>query len=152
MAEKLVESSALQQKSVFQFDTLTPVRTWYKPPAAPSGANEAVSTVSDDDVMGTASHKSSSESSDNGGFVTQSDEDRSLKRVKRATVVGNPMFSATAVGDIDEDGAAGVSEDLDGMPTESLGLDDLDMDYEQIMHYFDNLKVSVSECVRQKNM
>lgn len=26
-------------------------------------------------------------------------------------------------------------------PTESLGLDDLDMDYEQIMHYFDNLKV-----------
>lgn len=26
--------------------------------------------------------------------------------------------------------------------TESLGLDDLDMDYEQIMNYFDNLKVS----------
>lgn len=136
MAEKLVESSAQQQKSVFQFDTLTPVRTWYKPPAAPVGAQEAVSTASEHAAMVTATHKSSSdESSDNGGFVTQSDEDRSLKRVKRATVVGNPMFSAKAA---DSDGAA----ELDDMPTESLGLDDLDMDYEQIMHYFDNLKVS----------
>lgn len=27
-------------------------------------------------------------------------------------------------------------------PGESLSLDDLDMDYEQIMHYFDNLKVN----------
>lgn len=48
-------------------------------------------------------------------------------RVKRATVVGNPMFSAT------------VDDTL--APGERLGLDDLDMDYEQIMHYFDNLKV-----------
>lgn len=131
MAEKLVESSALQQKSVFQFDTLTPVRTWYKPPAAPPGGHEAVSTAGN-------SHKSSSGSSDNGGFVTQSDEDRSLKRVKRATVVGNPMFSTAATS---VDGAAGASINLDDVPTESLGLDDLDMDYEQIMHYFDNLKV-----------
>lgn len=49
-------------------------------------------------------------------------------RVKRATVVGNPMFSAT----VDESVAGGEQR---------LGLDDLDMDYEQIMHYFDNLKV-----------
>lgn len=48
-------------------------------------------------------------------------------RIKRATVVGNPMFSAT------------VDDTL--APGERLGLDDLDMDYEQIMHYFDNLKV-----------
>ena len=33
------------------------------------------------------------------------------------------------------------SPDSDLGPVESLGLDDLDMDYEQIMHYFDNLKV-----------
>lgn len=32
------------------------------------------------------------------------------------------------------------SNDIEN-PGESLGLDDLDMDYEQIMHYFDNLKV-----------
>lgn len=48
-------------------------------------------------------------------------------RVKRATVVGNPMFSSA------------VDDTL--APGERLGLDDLDMDYEQIMHYFDNLKV-----------
>lgn len=48
--------------------------------------------------------------------------------VKRATIVGNPMFSnentTTPAGDLP-------------------GLDDLqlDMDYDQIMHYFENLKV-----------
>lgn len=52
------------------------------------------------------------------------------RAVKRATVVGNPMFSNSP----DADDVAG--------PTESLGLDDLDMDYEQIMNYFDNLKVN----------
>lgn len=49
--------------------------------------------------------------------------------VKRATIVGNPMFSTDS------------SERVDDVPTESLGLDDLEMDYEQIMHYFHNLKV-----------
>lgn len=47
--------------------------------------------------------------------------------MKRATIVGNPMFSNT-----------------ESAPTGDLpGLDDLqlDMDYDQIMHYFDNLKV-----------
>ncbi|XP_052903604.1 transmembrane protein 132E [Anopheles moucheti] len=47
---------------------------------------------------------------------------------KKPTVVGNPMFSTTP--------------DSELGPGESLGLDDLDMDYEQIMHYFDNLKES----------
>uniref|UniRef100_A0A8W7JGN5 Transmembrane protein 132C n=1 Tax=Anopheles albimanus TaxID=7167 RepID=A0A8W7JGN5_ANOAL len=47
---------------------------------------------------------------------------------RKPTVVGNPMFSSTP--------------DSEGGPGESLGLDDLDMDYEQIMHYFDNLKES----------
>ncbi|KAK4874990.1 hypothetical protein RN001_011412 [Aquatica leii] len=51
-------------------------------------------------------------------------------KVKRATIVGNPMFSA--------------EDDLikDEVPAELSGLDELGMDYEQIMHYFDNLKES----------
>lgn len=56
------------------------------------------------------------------------------RAVKRATVVGNPMFSNSP----DSDDVAGPAES-------SLGLDDLDMDYEQIMSYFDNLKVSKME-------
>ncbi|CAH0720711.1 unnamed protein product, partial [Brenthis ino] len=49
------------------------------------------------------------------------------KEVKRATIVGNPMYSRG------EDGEPAV---------ETLGLDDLHMDYDQIMHYFHNLKES----------
>lgn len=85
-----------------------------------------------DYILGSLHRKKtkSSDSSldDNGGFVTPS-EDAASKKVKRATVVGNPMFSKNS-----------SNSDIMG-PTESLGLDDLDMDYEQIMHYFDNLKV-----------
>ncbi|XP_058169924.1 transmembrane protein 132E [Anopheles ziemanni] len=91
-----------------------------------------------------------SSSDDNGGFVTPLDDEccrnnSNLKHVqvippstsqemlskkmnKKATLVGNPMFSNTP--------------DSELGPGESLGLDDLDMDYEQIMHYFDNLKES----------
>uniref|UniRef100_A0A182K5L3 Transmembrane protein 132C n=1 Tax=Anopheles christyi TaxID=43041 RepID=A0A182K5L3_9DIPT len=53
------------------------------------------------------------------------------KANKKPTVVGNPMFS--------------TSPDSDLGPGESLGLDDLDMDYEQIMHYFDNLKEIIAK-------
>lgn len=51
--------------------------------------------------------------------------------MKRATIVGNPMFSA------DE------NMQKNGVTPPDLGLDDLqlDMDYDQIMHYFENLKV-----------
>lgn len=49
--------------------------------------------------------------------------------VKRATIVGNPMYSRGAGGAEGEPGP------------EALGLDDLHMDYDQIMHYFHNLKV-----------
>uniref|UniRef100_A0A182ITC8 Transmembrane protein TMEM132 C-terminal domain-containing protein n=1 Tax=Anopheles atroparvus TaxID=41427 RepID=A0A182ITC8_ANOAO len=91
-----------------------------------------------------------SSSDDNGGFVTPADHQicrniptnrhaeatspigsqvmLSEKVNKKATVVGNPMFSS--------------SPDSELGPGESLGLDDLDMDYEQIMQYFDNLKES----------
>lgn len=56
---------------------------------------------------------------------------RNSAEVKRATVVGNPMFSAN-----DTNGENKSATDL-------AALDDLqlDMDYDQIMHYFDNLKV-----------
>lgn len=58
---------------------------------------------------------------------------RAQRQAKRATVVGNPMFSNSPDGDGEVVGAA-----CEG----SLGLDDLDtVDYEQIMQYFDNLKV-----------
>lgn len=60
-------------------------------------------------------------------FIKQGQSYQKNCRVKRAIVVGNPMFSAT------------IDDVING--EESLSLDDLDMDYEQIMHYFDNLKV-----------
>ncbi|XP_049823614.1 transmembrane protein 132E isoform X2 [Aethina tumida] len=57
---------------------------------------------------------------------------RNSAEVKRATIVGNPMFSAT-----DNGTELTTTQDLPG-------LDDLqlDMDYDQIMHYFENLKES----------
>ncbi|RVE54865.1 hypothetical protein evm_000632 [Chilo suppressalis] len=53
----------------------------------------------------------------------------SSPEVKRATIVGNPMFSRAEDGDRTAGG-------------EPLPLDDLHMDYDQIMHYFHNLKES----------
>lgn len=57
---------------------------------------------------------------------------RNSAEVKRATIVGNPMFSA------EETTEKGVTT-----PADLAALDDLqlDMDYDQIMHYFENLKV-----------
>lgn len=144
MAEKLVESAAKQKKSVFQFDTDTPKRGFSV--ATSSGGiagainnEESCSNIMSDSGIGLGEVKlrsknkltSESNSDDNGGFVTPpggENKTNNTRQVKRATVVGNPMFSS--------------SPDSDLGPGESLGLDDLDMDYEQIMHYFDNLKVS----------
>lgn len=58
-------------------------------------------------------------------------DNRNSSEVKRATVVGNPMFSTNTINLANKSAA-----DL-------AALDDLqlDMDYDQIMHYFDNLKV-----------
>jgi hypothetical protein len=58
----------------------------------------------------------------------------SSPEVKRATIVGNPMFSAMEY-DGEEDFR--VREELLGLEDLSLG-----MDYDQIMEYFDNLKES----------
>ncbi|XP_072943477.1 transmembrane protein 132E isoform X2 [Epargyreus clarus] len=73
-------------------------------------------------------HKSRpKESSAKGEFVEAAKQNKggSSPEVKRATIVGNPMYSRAA-----------------DAPAESLGLDDLHMDYDQIMHYFHNLKES----------
>lgn len=190
MAEILVESAAHQQRSAFQFDTITPKKNVLKvqpnngcdgnfndaplssamvdsgielSTAQSSSSTKETSNNVGDLEMGEgasalppvsseqelaesfqedANQKSktiestktdTSSSDDNGGFVTPPSENerhsKNLHKVKRATVVGNPMFSSSP-------------EDSDLGPSESLGLDDLDMDYEQIMTYFDNLKVN----------
>lgn len=161
MAEILVESAAYQQRSAFQFDTITPKKKIDGIADAPlssvmldSGIElscaldtvhsrtstlnskensnvdelEEFSIIPTDDKCGTVE---SSSSDDNGGFVTPPEDKQGEKKnkVKRATVVGNAMFSSSP-----------ECEEMGG-PGQSLGLDDMDMDYEQIMHYFDNLKV-----------
>jgi hypothetical protein len=169
MAEILVESSNGQQRSAFQFDTITPKKNSKNPvKATPNNSCNAAAdyndaplssvmvdsgieisshmstciddkvtkditntelTAQEDDAHAKSSENESSSSDDNGGFVTPEDQEPKSHRVKRATVVGNPMFSASQ----DSELAA---------PGESLGLDDLEMDYDQIMNYFDNLKVT----------
>ncbi|XP_045518859.1 transmembrane protein 132E isoform X1 [Pieris brassicae] len=77
-------------------------------------------------------HKNKSKDANGkGDFVELSNQNKvnTSPEVKRATIVGNPMFSR---------GAGGTGEP----PVESLGIDDLHMDYDQIMHYFHNLKES----------
>lgn len=164
MAEILVESAVGQQRSAFQFDTITPKKNLTK--STPNNNNTTdyndaplssvmldsgieVSTA-DENVtkeitnaeltkssssvkIGEPSKSSENDSSsdDNGGFVTPEDQAPTNHRVKRATVVGNPMFSSQE----SELAATG----------ESLGIDDLEMDYDQIMNYFDNLKVNRHE-------
>ncbi|CAG5012540.1 unnamed protein product [Parnassius apollo] len=73
-------------------------------------------------------HKNRSKESTKADFVEpgQQSKGSSSPEVKRATIVGNPMYSRTST----------------DAPVESLGLDDLHMDYDQIMHYFHNLKES----------
>lgn len=54
----------------------------------------------------------------------------SSSEVKRATIVGNPMFSS-------EENDSKIQDDIVGLEDLNLG-----MDYDQIMQYFDNLKES----------
>ncbi|XP_050344911.1 transmembrane protein 132E isoform X1 [Nymphalis io] len=78
-------------------------------------------------------HKSKNkESNAKSDFVDPTNQTKggSSPEVKRATIVGNPMYSR------------GDDELRADAPVESLGLDDLHMDYDQIMHYFHNLKES----------
>lgn len=60
-------------------------------------------------------------------IMCRCDAGNNSPEVKRATIVGNPMYSRGA--------------DTREPAAEALGLDELHMDYDQIMHYFHNLKV-----------
>ncbi|KAH8273065.1 hypothetical protein KR018_008801, partial [Drosophila ironensis] len=131
-AEKLVEYTNPHQKNAFQFDSLTPKRVTKAAAAATSPAAIVQGKVKDNHSMANSTGDAANSNGTDkimrlpASAVSQVPTTKS-SRVKRATVVGNPMFSAT----VDESSG----------PGERLGLDDLDMDYEQIMHYFDNLKV-----------
>ena len=57
------------------------------------------------------------------------------REVKRATVVGNPMFSSSS----SSSSCSSNHEQEEAVPMDDLNLD---MDYNQIMQYFDNLKES----------
>lgn len=112
-AEKLATE---ENKNAFKFDTITP-KNKVEADTENSGEEKEVKTLE-------------SSSDDCGGFASVPSAPK-FSRVKRGTVVGNPMFANTP--------------DSETGPGESLGLDDLDMDYEQIMTYFDNLKVNFYE-------
>ncbi|XP_052863901.1 transmembrane protein 132D [Anopheles cruzii] len=118
------------------------------------GKNNYSDTSQCNDESSSNQNKCHTSFDDNGGFVTPSSDRRYASNrvrgiiqrgnsasaaptngsemanevIRKPSVVGNPMFSSTP--------------DSELGPGESLGLDDLDMDYEQIMHYFDNLKES----------
>ncbi|XP_017016256.2 transmembrane protein 132E [Drosophila takahashii] len=135
-AEKLVEYTNPHQKNAFQFDSLTPKRVTKAAASSPATPSTAASVQGKAKENHSMANSTVDAANSNGtdeimrlppSAVSQEPTTKS-SRVKRATVVGNPMFSAT----VDESVA----------PGERLGLDDLDMDYEQIMHYFDNLKES----------
>jgi transmembrane protein 132 len=101
-------------KSVFEFDDEPP-----KEEKKEEVKMRSKPAKNDDDNVQFVQYPKSPNSNANG---------RSSAEVKRATIVGNPMFSA---------------ENNTATPADLPGLDDLqlDMDYDQIMHYFDNLKV-----------
>lgn len=69
--------------------------------------------------------------------------------MKRATIIGNPMFSSSTEAEAEAEAeslsvnSASQKRENDATPADLSALDDLqlDMDYDQIMHYFDNLKV-----------
>ncbi|XP_058978950.1 transmembrane protein 132B isoform X1 [Musca domestica] len=127
-AEKLVE--CLNQKiNVFQFDTLTPNKNSVD--LIKSNMKNEISLEHQSQQSNTKALVSESKPvDDNRSFVKPEygQSHHKTSRVKRATVVGNPMFSSTVEDENEEE--------------ECLSLDDLDMDYEQIMNYFDNLKES----------
>lgn len=139
MAEILVESANGQQRSAFQFDTITPKKS-LKPNSSNTMLDSGIelTSASPDDTKTKDDEKENdvskspvdidSSSDDSGGFKTPEEKNGISNRVKRTTIVGNPMFSESQESDL-------------GAPRESLGIDDLEMDYEQIMSYFDNLKV-----------
>ncbi|XP_075156682.1 transmembrane protein 132C dtn isoform X3 [Haematobia irritans] len=120
-AEKLVECG-LHKSNAFQFDSLTPSKKFLSS-VKPNMRNGNV--IKEQQSLQNCETHSKEEST----FVKpEYGRSRGNKHyIKRATVVGNPMFASTVEKEQDDE--------------ECLSLDDLDMDYEQIMNYFDNLKL-----------
>ncbi|XP_004536756.1 transmembrane protein 132C isoform X2 [Ceratitis capitata] len=117
-AEKLVQFSDYSKKTAFQFDSL--------PQKSVNSENftEASSACA---IQENKAQRSAPKEQKNTTHLLHPNSGLK-KEVKRATVVGNPMFSNT-------------SYDYEDSRDE-LVLDGFEMDYEQIMHYFDNLKES----------
>ncbi|XP_039958277.1 transmembrane protein 132C isoform X2 [Bactrocera tryoni] len=120
-AEKIVQFADYSRKTAFQFDSLP--------------QNSKVDSVTGDCIIYKAPENktptsNSIEEKEGAKLLQPRSEIKSVlkKEVKRATVVGNPMFSNTAYDHVDS--------------RDDLVLDGFEMDYEQIMHYFDNLKES----------
>ncbi|XP_054088610.1 transmembrane protein 132C isoform X2 [Zeugodacus cucurbitae] len=121
-AEKIVQFADYSRKTAFQFDSLP--------------QNNKIDSVTEDCIIiekkeiKTPTSITKEEKEGVKLLQLSSGINSVLKKdVKRATVVGNPMFSNTTSDDhIDS--------------RDDLVLDGFEMDYEQIMHYFDNLKES----------
>nr|XP_036226757.1 transmembrane protein 132C isoform X2 [Bactrocera oleae] len=118
-AEKIVQFADYSRKTAFQFDSLP--------------QNSKIDRVAEDCIICEAQENKTPTSisikEKEGEKLLRSEIKSVLKKeVKRATVVGNPMFSNTTYDHVDS--------------RDDLVLDGFEMDYEQIMHYFDNLKES----------
>lgn len=87
--------------------------------------------VTKDDLSVTRKETDKPES-DEDNRLTFVNSSENLSAIKKANIVGNPMFSADKTEDDADDGCLGI-EDLN-----------LGMDYRQIMEYFDNLKESTA--------
>ncbi|GBP71122.1 Transmembrane protein 132B [Eumeta japonica] len=107
-------------------------RTFAKPPS-PDYMHDSGIGLSD----GQSRHRNRSKEiheSNAKDFVeatNQAKVDGNSPEVKRATIVGNPMYTRAG---------PATATCADAPESDALGLDDLHMDYDQIMHYFHNLK------------
>ncbi|KRT83247.1 hypothetical protein AMK59_4704, partial [Oryctes borbonicus] len=120
------------KRSVFEFDDDLPVA-----PVSVAAANTAAERQSPPPAV-IAIAKSSNNNEQDAQFVQYSKSPtrsslnpRNSGEIKKATIIGNPMYSTED--QPQEENTAELSG-LDGLQ--------LDMDYDQIMHYFENLKES----------
>ncbi|XP_037937749.1 transmembrane protein 132E [Teleopsis dalmanni] len=117
-AEKLLVDSSQLEINIFQFDSLT-------------SKNKSIKCIENIDVQSRIKQQQITDKIYKDALTNECmlvNGNSNTKKIKRATIVGNPMFSTI--------------NDSDYEQKPCLGLDDLEMDYEQIMHYFENLKES----------
>ncbi|KAG8035245.1 hypothetical protein G9C98_001735 [Cotesia typhae] len=106
----------------------------------PSSKNEEAQTVDDEEFV---------ELRKPGSGVSGDSKPREIvpREIKRATIVGNPMFSSNLSSSSSSSSSSTVSnheltETMAALETPALEDLNLGMDYNQIMQYFDNLKES----------